>query len=156
MGPSGSGKSHTQLELIKKYGPDEVYLMTDYKGGGFDTYSGEKVLFMDEFRGQLPFNELLMILDVYPNQIHARYANTYALWDEVHITSILTPEKLYEVMVENSRHFEPLEQLLRRISSMVYHEIVDDQPLVYEMDIRDYKSRGDLILVAHTAWAQQI
>lgn len=155
VGPSGSGKSHTQLELMDKYGRSEVYLMTDYKGGGFDTYSGEKVLFMDEFRGQLPFNELLMILDIYPNQIHARYSNSYALWTEVHITSILPPEKLYEVMVESSKHDEPLEQLLRRMTFIVYHEIVGDQHLIYEMNIRDYMNYGDLILVAHTAWTRE-
>lgn len=152
VGESGAGKSYSRVELIKKYGKDNVYLMSDYKGGGFDNYCGEKVLFMDEFRGQMPFNELLIILDKYVNQVHARYANAYTLYDEVHITSIMPPEKLYEVMVENWRVFEPQEQLFRRVTSIVYHAKVVNKFFSYEKQMEDYSSFDALMIEAHSNW----
>lgn len=49
IGEAGSGKSHVMTELDE----DELYIMTDYDGGGFDNYFGQKILFLDEFRGQV-------------------------------------------------------------------------------------------------------
>lgn len=139
VGESGSGKSHTQLELYEKYGTDEVYLMTDYENGGFDNYMGEKVLFMDEFKGGMTFTKLLTYLDGYKTQVHCRYANGYALWIEVHITSIFPPEEAYQFMVDdNQKSRDKVTQLLRRIDAVVYHYVENGDFKTFTQSGADY------------------
>ena len=122
VGESGSGKSYTYAKLIKQYGEESIYLMNDYESGGFDMYEGQEILFMDEFKGTLKFQLLLNLLDVYKTQIHCRYSNVFALWTEVHITSIFPPEEAYKFMVEESaQNRDKIQQLMRRLSYIVYH-----------------------------------
>lgn len=121
VGESGTGKSHTYVTLCEEHGEDNVFLLTDYDGGGFDTFCGEPVLFMDEYKGQLPFGTLLTITDQLKAQVHARYTNVTAVWDEVYITSVFPPEELYKKMVEEDvRGRDKQQQLLRRISDITY------------------------------------
>ncbi len=121
VGASGSGKSYSHCTLAEQYGDDSLYFVTDYESGGFDLYNGEPILFMDEFKGQIRFSTLLNILDKYKVQIHSRYANCIALWNEVHITSVLPPEKVYSNMVTTLQDYDTYEQLKRRITTIIYH-----------------------------------
>lgn len=121
-GESGSGKSYSYVELCEEYGEDQVYLMTDYDVGGLDLYCGEPILFMDEFKGSIKFQILLNYLEGYKIQIHCRYANARALWNEVHITSIYPPDEVYTFMVDaDKRERDKITQLMRRIKTIVYH-----------------------------------
>lgn len=121
-GESGSGKSYTYVKLCEEYGEDSIYFMTDYSTGGLDLYCGEPILFMDEFKGSLKFQELLNYTEGYKIQIHCRYANARALWDTVHITSIFPPDEVYAFMVDmDKRERDKLSQLLRRIHTIIYH-----------------------------------
>lgn len=152
IGKSGTGKSFCQLQLMQKYGDDGVYLMTDYDGGGLDKYNGEPVLFMDEFRGQIKYNQLLIMLDGYKSQIHARYTNVYALWNEVHITSVLPPETVYNAMVEYNRIDDGIEQLNRRISSIVYHwKNEKGQYKQFALSMKEYKNYNQLKQLAFSS-----
>lgn len=120
VGESGSGKSYTYVTLCAERGEDSVYFFSDYEGGGFDAYQGGD-LFLDEYKGQFSFGFLLQILDGYKIQVHARYSNIYALWNEVFITSVFPPEELYKKMVEESaRGRDKQQQLLRRITDITY------------------------------------
>lgn len=149
IGESGSGKSYSYVSLREKYGADDVYLLTDYDNGGFDNYCAEKVLFMDEFKGNMRFQTLLNYLDIYPAQIHCRYANSVVLWTEVHITSIFPPEEAYTFMVEeNLRNKDKIEQLLRRINTITYHYKQDGKYLSYEMPMEKYKNYEQLKALA--------
>lgn len=121
VGLSGSGKSYTLLELEKKYGRDELYVVSDYSNGFLDGYSGQKVLFLDEFKGQIAYSLLLTMLQGYLQQFHARYMNVWGLWDEVHITSVFAPEELYKKMVYEFTETDNVEQLMRRLDFIVYH-----------------------------------
>ncbi len=127
VGESGTGKSYSYVKLCEKHGDDNVYFFSDYsnKGvGGFDNYCGEPILFMDELKpNSLPFELLLTITQGYRSQIHCRYANCYTLWNEVHITSVFTPEQLYDGMITKSRNVDTMRQLLRRIDEFVFHYI---------------------------------
>ncbi|HEM3726757.1 TPA: replication protein RepA, partial [Streptococcus suis] len=103
MGGAGSGKSFSQVQLKKTFGTDSVYVLSDYGTGGLDNYVGQPILFMDEFKGDIDYQTFLKLLDVYPNQVHARYSNIYALWDTVHISSIFTPYQIYTMLVPDER-----------------------------------------------------
>lgn len=119
-GKSGSGKSYDRVKLAEKVGEDNIYYLTSFNTGAFDNYNGEPVLWLEDFRGfDFKLQELLRILDRYKAEIPARYTNVKALWNEVHITSVLTPRECYSKVCldDNDR----IEQLLRRITSIVYH-----------------------------------
>lgn len=124
VGESGSGKSYNYVKMCNDptVGEDNIYLLTDYEIGGFDGYCAEPILFMDEFKGQMRFQLLLNYLEGYKIQVHARYGNVKALWNEVHITSVYPPEEVYKNMVDNSvRALDSVAQLKRRINTIVYH-----------------------------------
>lgn len=128
LGVPGSGKSFPQVQLKKTFGTDSVYVLSDYGTGGLDNYVGEPILFMDEFKGDIDYQTFLKLLDVYPNQVHARYSNIYALWDTVHISSIFTPNQIYKILVsDKKRKHDPIDQLYRRIHTIVYHFKTDDE-----------------------------
>lgn len=153
MGDSGTGKSYAYVRLCEQYGDDNIYFFTDYanKGvGGFDGYCGEPVLFMDELKGgSLSFESLLTIMQGYRTQIHCRYANCYALWNEVHITSIYAPEDIYTEMVSREeRTKDPVKQLLRRISVYIYHYRDGEGYKTFELPGSEYKGCENLVALA--------
>ena len=120
MGDSGSGKTGITLDLAENEGEDKLYLVSDYQHG-FDNYSGEPYLILDEFRGQLPFATLLSALEGYKKEIAARYANVLSLWNEVYITTVKSPEETYAKMLENAdNETDPIAQLLCRITDVSY------------------------------------
>lgn len=117
-GETGSGKSFARVLLSQKVGEDNIYFLTTYGAGAFDNYCGQKVLWIEDYRGEFPFPMFLRLLDVYKCEVPARYSNVKALWDEIHITSVLTPMQCYP---DHCGSHDTIEQLLRRITSIVYH-----------------------------------
>lgn len=139
VGLSGSGKSWSYVRLCEELGEDLVYLLNDYQNGGFDGYCAEPVLFMDEFKGQMPFHTLLNYLDGYKIQVHARYGNVKALWNEVHITSVYPPNEVYKRMVDSDvRALDTVAQLNRRISEIVYHWFDGVEYREYSIPMSEY------------------
>lgn len=131
LGEAGSGKSYMQVNLKQEHETENIYVLSDYANGGLDNYAAEPILFLDEFKGDISYPTFLQLLDIYPNQIHARYSNVYALWTEVHISSIFTPDDIYHLLVpETKQKIDPIEQLHRRINYIVYHfkTKLDDKP----------------------------
>lgn len=108
------------------------------------------MLFMDELKSEsLPFELLLTIMQGYRTQIHCRYANCFALWSEVHITSIFCPEDIYNEMVKReSQAKDTIKQLLRRITRYVYHYTDGDTYRVFELSGEKYKGYENLIALA--------
>lgn len=150
VGASGTGKSYSYVQLCEKYGEDNVYMMSDMESGGLDNYEGQKILFIDEFKGQTPYYKFLQMLDKYKIQIHARYANAYALWNEVYITSVYPPEEAYKFMVDNAeRETDSVKQLLRRISVVVFHYIKDTEYCTFSQKMKDYTDYATLKQLAH-------
>ena len=121
-GDSGSGKSYSRIELAERVGEDNIYYLTAFGNGAFDGYNGQPYLWIEDFKGEMLFGELLRVLDVYKAEISCRYSNAKALWNEVHITSIFHPKGVYAKMVkESAQGQDKIEQLLRRISFIRYH-----------------------------------
>ncbi len=149
LGESGAGKSYTYIKLCEKYGDDNVYFFSDYANrgvGGLDAYGGEPILFMDELKSEsLPFELLLTMLQGYRTQIHCRYSNCFALWNEVHITSIFSPEDIYGRMVsKETQTKDTIKQLLRRITQYVYHYVKDGEFVTFELPGDQYNNLDDL------------
>lgn len=119
FGSTACGKSYSYVELCEQYGVSEVYRVSDY-ANPFDTYQGEKILFLDEFRGNLPYGTLLGLLDVYQGQVRARYNDKFGLWSDIYITSPYTPFELYQNVFERNDDIDKLEQFIRRIDDIVY------------------------------------
>lgn len=153
VGGSGEGKSYSYIDLCCRYGDDKVYFFSDYanKGvGGFDGYCGEEILFIDELKkSSLPYELLLLILQGYRSQIHCRYANCYALWKEVHITSIYPPEEIYKSVVnDEDRGIDTVKQLLRRINTFIYHYKDGEEYKSFELDGKQYVNYEELKYLA--------
>lgn len=140
VGLAGSGKSFVANKIIEEHGEDNLYFVTDYENGGLDRYNGERVLFLDEFRGQIRYSTLLAMLQGYKQQFHARYSNITGLWTEVHITSVLPPELVYTNMVSEHKELDTISQLLRRLTEVVYHWKVGEEYKVYHEPIETYTS----------------
>ena len=145
VGLSGTGKTYTAQLLMEQYGRDEVYVVTDYDSGGFDNYCAQRVLFLEEYRGQFRYSMLLNLIDKYMYEFHSRYTNIVGLWTEVHITSILPPEEVYRNMVQaDGRQLDPIEQLKRRITAIVYHYKQGSKYKTYELPMTEYIDLNDL------------
>lgn len=149
-GESGSGKSYTYDELILSKGEENIYFVDEYQHA-FDKYNGEPILFLDEFRGQIRYERLLSMLNGYKSQIHARYTNSYALWTEVHITTVFPPDQLYRDMVQDLRNTESISQLLRRLTTIIYHYKDENGAYkTHEVPSKDYVNHAQQKSAAHT------
>ena len=154
-GRSGTGKTYTYIKKCEQYSLEEVYLCNDYSnsgssGGGFDFYANNpaKIVILDEFRGNMPYEKILNILDVYSRkQQHCRYQNVYQLWTSVIVCSIYPPEQVYDFMVdEKHRNIDSIEQFMRRFNVIVYHYInKDGKYRTFEMPSCDYINAQDMI-----------
>lgn len=151
MGESGSGKSHFYIDLCAIHGRDNIYRLSDYENGGLDDYCGQKILFMDEFKGNMRYQTLLNYLDIYTSQIHCRYTNSLTLWDEVHITSVFSPEEAWEIMVNHSeRERDSFIQLVRRLSEVVFHWTDSYGNFQsFSLTASKYKNRKDIETLAY-------
>lgn len=155
FGDSRSGKTFCYNELCDKIGEDEIYLFTDFdnqSSGGMDKYldaGAPRAVFMDEFKGKgVSYQKLLVMMNEYPKmQTHARFENTYNLWDIFVITTIFAPEELYLIMVgETERRVDTYEQLRRRLKKIVYHfKNENGEYMTYTMKGNEYVDREDII-----------
>lgn len=149
VGASGSGKSYTYVKLCEEYGADEVFITSDFANrcsALMDGYQAEKILFIDEVKqGCMPYELTLQMLQGLRVQLHARFANVYALYDEVHITSIYTPDEIYGSIVERqNQEVDSLYQLMRRITRIIYHFKDKKGYHTFEIPPSDFKSYKDL------------
>lgn len=107
-GPTGTGKSARAFE---GYNPDTHYLWKDDKGWQ-DGYVGQPIVIMNDFRGEIPYNSLLQLIDRYPHFVSRRGREPAPfLAKHVIITSSLSPDQVYHRRLEQ----DSIEQLLRRI-----------------------------------------
>lgn len=149
VGQSGTGKSYTYVKLCDKYGEDNIYLGSDYTNrcsALFDNYTGQEILVLDEVKpNSFDYGYLLKLLDKYKTDIHARYKNVLSIWSEVHITSVFTPDEIYENILEvDNRKVDSINQLLRRITAYVFHWKDEKGYHEYTLDAGKYINKQDL------------
>lgn len=116
-GISGVGKTRS---IYEAYNPRSIYRVTNYrsaKGISFDGYYGQDVLVFEEFNGQIPIEDMLNYLDIYPLALPARYNDKTACYTKVYITSNLPLEKQYRC--EQWDRPETWRAFLRRIHTVM-------------------------------------
>ena len=105
-GPTGVGKSEYAFSQIEK---SYVY---PYDNGWCDAYRQQEIFILDEFRGQIPFNELLRMVDKHPNYSVRRRGREPLpfLSKKVIVTSSLHPRDVFHSLSGS----DSLSQLYRR------------------------------------------
>lgn len=113
VGKTGKGKSE---KAYQDYDINQAFTYP-YDNGWWDGYKQQHTVIFDEFRGQIPYNELLRIVDKHPNYKCRRRNREPIPFNSkrVIITSSLTPQEVYNNLDRNDN----IDQLLRRFS--VYH-----------------------------------
>jgi len=110
-GPTGVGKSH---HWKVNYHPYTHYIWKLNDKGWQDGYTGQDIVVIDEFRGQIPYAELLLLLNDIPHFLPRRgKAPVPFLSKHVIITSSLHPKNVYEGVLERD---DNIDQLFRRIN----------------------------------------
>jgi len=106
-GPTGIGKSHRAFE---GFTPQTHYNFPDDKGW-WDNYKQQETVIINDFRGEIPYNELLQMMDKWPYEVRRRGRPPVPFTSRhVIITSSLPPKDIYKCRkVEDG-----LEQLYRR------------------------------------------
>jgi len=115
-GRTGRGKSHTCFD---GYDPKDVY-NKPLRDEWWDAYKGQKTVLFNEFRGQIPFDEILCLLDKWPHDCRRRNREPVPfLAETLIITSALHPR---EVFKDNCKSVDDLEQLIRRLEIWLINE----------------------------------
>ena len=133
-GASGTGKTSGILE---KHGVSNVCRITNYrKGQGvfFDGYSGQEVLVFEEYNSQIPIEEMLNYLDIYPLNLPARYSDKVACFTAAYITSNISLHFQHKEIQTNRP--ETWRAFLRRI-----HKVVEYTPfgaIEQDMEVECY------------------
>ncbi len=116
-GATGAGKTRG---IFAKHSPMDVCRVTNYgskRGINFDGYASQDVLVFEEFASQIPIEDMLSFLDIYPVYLPARYSDRVACFTQVYITSNIPLEQQYaEAQWERP---ETWKAFLRRIHTVV-------------------------------------
>lgn len=110
-GPTGVGKSHKAFE---NYSPNTHYVWPkDGHGTGWwDKYIQQDIVIFNDFRGEIPYNDLLQLIDKWPYDVRRRGREPMPFTSKrIIITSSLPPEKIYHYRDDEDK----IEQLLRRV-----------------------------------------
>lgn len=101
-GASNTGKSQLAREyLSSEVGQYGFFVVSDYKRDPWEGYACQRGVLMDDLRMPTPTissDDFLRLLDRYPLQLSRRYANSWAAFDRVVITSNWSPAKQWEAL----------------------------------------------------------
>lgn len=133
-GSTGIGKTRS---IMERYGYENVFRLTDYVRGKFDSYKGQDVIILEEFRsgnGGLTITDMLNVLDGYPFMLPARFNDRVACFTKVFI---LTNWPLYK-QFENTQteHPETFKAFLRRIHKIYNYDISTTEPISKEQAMK--------------------
>lgn len=118
FGSTGKGKSHMARELCK----GSIYIHNLEDKGWWDNYKQQDNVIIDDFRGEIKYNELLKLVDKWEHSVIKRGQEPIQFTSKaIIITSSLPPHKVYKNrVIEDS-----LDQLKRRF-------------IVWDIDKDDY------------------
>ena len=109
-GSTGSGKSHA---AFTGWHPDTHYLWKLNDKGWQDGYTQQSIVVINDFRGEIKYNEMLNLVDKFPFTVSRRGREPMPFTSRiVIITSSLQPAMIYKQREEE----DSLDQLLRRLT----------------------------------------
>jgi len=121
-GKTGLGKSH---KCYEGYNPDSFYIYNCNDNGFWNGYTGQETVIINEFRGQIPYGELLDLIDKWPKFVKIKGSEqTPFLAKHIIITSSLPPAEVYHNLAEH----DSLEQLFRRIKVLHLFKAFEQKP----------------------------
>ena len=103
FGISGAGKTRS---IYQAHNPRDICRITNYRAGrgvSFDGYNGHDVLVFEEFHSQIPIEDKLNFLDIYPLFLPARYNDRIACYTQVYLTSNMPLTEQYKNIQKQSR-----------------------------------------------------
>lgn len=107
-GPTGVGKS---VKAYEGFHPDTHYNYVD-DNGWWDNYVGQEIVVINDFRGKIPYDLMLNLIDWVPLSVKRRGKAPMPFTSKkIIITSSLSPTECYHNREENDK----IEQLLRRL-----------------------------------------
>lgn len=108
VGPTGVGKSHKAFE---GFDPSTHYLVNLGDKGWYEGYTGQDTVILNDFRGEIPYNTLLQMVDKWPFTVPRRNREPMPFISKtVIVTSSLSPSEVYHRRDGQDK----IEQLLRR------------------------------------------
>ena len=119
-GATGTGKTKG---IYERHSAKDICRITDYprnNGVRFDAYHGQPVLVFEEFASQVPIQQMLNYLDIYPLKLPARYTDRSTLYTTVYITSNIPLAEQYKDV--QAFHPEVWKAFLRRIQKVYRYE----------------------------------
>lgn len=120
-GKTGVGKSHKAFE---GYHPATHFVYNTQDNGYWNGYTGQETVIINDFRGQIPYSELLNLVDKWPHTVKIKCSSpTPFLAKKVIITSAMHPHHCYPNLCQEDK----LAQLERRftIIEMTGTEVVE-------------------------------
>lgn len=107
-GPTGVGKSHKAFE---NFSPETHYVYP-HDNGWWDGYKQQDIVIINDFRGEIPYNVLLDLIDKWATTVRRRCREPLPFISKhIIITSSLHPKDIYR----NREAEDKIEQLLDRI-----------------------------------------
>jgi len=111
----GGTRTGKTSSLYETYGWDDIYRVPNWKNP-FDGYRGQDILVLDEYNTSVPVVDLLKILEGYPLEVAARYADKTAKFTKVFIVSNLRLQEQH--LTIQQEHPKQWEAILARITSI--------------------------------------
>lgn len=136
-GGTGVGKSHFAFE---GFTPETHYVWPNDKGW-WDGYCQQDVVVLNDYRGELPYNTLLQLVDKWPYSVSRRNREPMPFISKlIIITSSLPPSQVYNRRLEE----DSLEQLLRRVHVVEVNPCKSTEVVEGNTDL-DLCARSDLL-----------
>ena len=137
-GKSGTGKTRG---IYQKHRAPDICRITAYRrstGINFDSYHGQSVLVFEEFVSQIPIEDMLNYLDIYPLMLPARFNDKVACYDTVYITSNISLGEQYSEV----QHYKPetWKAFLRRINFLVEYTDVNTYTVTEINKVKEVKA----------------
>jgi hypothetical protein len=131
----GSTRLGKTSYVYERYPLEDICRVNNYERGTFEDYQHQKILVLDEFTGKIEITFMNNLLDKFPVNLPARFANRTACFEEVYIISNLCLDKLYAFEQMNTPEVfhafkARIKNIIRFTALGVWHyELKDGKPI---------------------------